>query len=470
MKLYVLSFTYALLFLFSESDVFAEDAGRAVSWASYDQATARPEGSTPRTTDSSQTPSALTQQELDQILAPIALYPDALLSHILMASTYPLEVVEASRWSKANSALEGEDAVQAVTEMAWDPSVKSLVAFPQILSMMDEKLTWMEQLGDAFLTQQSQVMETVQRLRQRAGAVGTLESNAHLRVDWQGDTIIIEPANPQIIYVPYYDSRVMYGSWWWPTYQPVYWAPWPGYYYYGPRLRAGFTWGSGISVGPRFFFGRFNWRHRHVSVVHIHNSYYRPTQVNRVRVWTHNPIHRRGVRYRTPLLHQRFGHLRALPERRHQLREENRLSAGRPGRGGKFREGRGLLGNRPNLHSNMPPRFNAPGRNWSDLRGLQTRSTIPREFGRRFESRGGFRERSVLGGGTPRQFKTPGGGRSQLRGFEHRPSSPRELGSRVQSRGGFHERPGIGSGKGLSPRSFGGPRSGGGGRSHHRLR
>ena len=133
---------------------------------------------------------------LDQMLAPIALYPDSLLSHILMASTYPLEVVEAARWSKANPALEGEDAVQAVAEMPWDPSVKSLVAFPQILSTMDEKLAWMEQLGNAFLTQQPQVMETVQQLRQRAATAGNLESNDHLQVDRQGDSIVIEPANP----------------------------------------------------------------------------------------------------------------------------------------------------------------------------------------------------------------------------------------------------------------------------------
>ena len=104
---------------------------------------------------------AFTQQELDQMLAPIALYPDSLLSQILMASTYPLEVVEAARWSRANSHLVGEQAVKAVNERNWDPSVKSLVAFPQIIAMMDEKLDWTERLGDAFLAQQTQVMDTV---------------------------------------------------------------------------------------------------------------------------------------------------------------------------------------------------------------------------------------------------------------------------------------------------------------------
>src|SRR5437016_583291 len=115
---------------------------------------------------------AFTQQELDQMLAPIALYPDSLLSQILMASSYPLEVVEAARWSKANPNLKGNQAVQAVAQNSWDPSVKSLVAFPQILMMMDDKLNWTERLGDAFLAQQQQVMDTVQNLRQKASAAG----------------------------------------------------------------------------------------------------------------------------------------------------------------------------------------------------------------------------------------------------------------------------------------------------------
>src|SRR5688572_20476157 len=107
------------------------------------------------------------QEELDQMLAPIALYPDSLLSQVLMASTYPLEVVQASRWSRANPRLKGQDAVRAVEGMDWDPSVKSLVAFPQVLTAMDQKLEWTERLGEAFLAQQSDVMDTVQNLRRR---------------------------------------------------------------------------------------------------------------------------------------------------------------------------------------------------------------------------------------------------------------------------------------------------------------
>jgi Protein of unknown function (DUF3300) len=170
------------------------------------------------------------QQELDQMLAPIALYPDALLSQILMASTYPLEVVEAARWSRANPGLTGDDAVRAVQEYGWDPSVKSLLAFAQVLSTMDDKLEWAERLGEAFLNQQSQVMDTVQNLRQRAYAGGNLASTDQLRVSNEGQTIVVEPANAEVVYVPYYDPMAVYGSWSWPAYPPVYWAPWPGYY------------------------------------------------------------------------------------------------------------------------------------------------------------------------------------------------------------------------------------------------
>jgi len=132
-----------------------------------------------------------TQQELDQMLAPVALYPDSLLSQILMASTYPLEIVEAARWVKAHSTLQGDQAVKATDQYNWEPSVKSLVAFPNVLAMMDEKLDWTERLGDAFLSQQPDVMDTVQNLRQRASTNGTLQSTDQVRIDQEGQNISI---------------------------------------------------------------------------------------------------------------------------------------------------------------------------------------------------------------------------------------------------------------------------------------
>src|SRR2546425_3302866 len=213
---------------------------------------------------------AATQQELDQMLAPIALYPDSLLSQIFMASTYPLEVVEAARWSRANPGLKGEEAVNAVEQRDWDASVKSLTAFPQVLAMMDQQLEWTARLGDVFIAQEPQVMETVQSLRQKAYAAGNLRSNEQAYVVQQGEALAIEPATPQVVYVPYYDPRVAYGSWWWPAYPPVYWAPWPGYYPY-PGYPVGFAWGVGITVGAGFFFSSCDWRARHVTVVNVTN-------------------------------------------------------------------------------------------------------------------------------------------------------------------------------------------------------
>src|SRR5712671_5490639 len=252
---------------------------------------------------------AATQQELDQMVAPIALYPDSLLSQIFMASTYPLEVVEAARWSRANPGLTGQQAVDAAGERDWDASVKSLAAFPQVLAMMDQHLEWTARLGDVFIAQEPQVMETVQSLRQKAYAAGNLRSTEQVTVYEQGDAYAIEPARPEVVYVPYYDTRVAYGSWWSPAYPPVYWAPWPGYYVY-PGFA--FAWGSGVIVRSGFFFGGCDWRARHVTVVNVtvvnrSGAVGRPARTGQPVVWQHDPGHRRGVPYRIASVQQRFG-------------------------------------------------------------------------------------------------------------------------------------------------------------------
>ena len=314
-----------------------------------------------------------TQQQLDQMLAPVALYPDSLLSQILMASTYPLEIVEAARWSKANPNLKGDDAVKAAEQNGWDPSVTSLVAFPQVLTMMDSNLSWTERLGDAFLAQQPQVMETVQNLRQRAYAAGNLRSNDQVRVDQQGQTIVIEPPNPQVVYVPYYDPRVVYGPWWWPEYPPVYWGPWPGYFV-RPGFGVGFAWGVGITVGAGFFFGAFDWPHRHIRVIPVNNFYYRN---NVVRVWEHDPVHRLGVPYRGVELRQRFGRMSAAPEARRDFRGHDRPSFEGRSELGHFPDARGDPGRRSEEHSVPPGRSNVPEANRPDMRSAPTRPSTP---------------------------------------------------------------------------------------------
>ena len=251
-------------------------------------------------------------EELDQMLAPIALYPDPLLSQVLMASTYPLEVVQASRWSRANPRLKGQEAVRAVESQDWDPSVKSLAAFPQVLTMMDQKLEWTERVGEAFLAQPEDVMDSVQKLRRQAEIAGNLRSNEQMRVAREGEYITIAPPAPQVVYVPYYDPRVVYGTWWYPAYPPVYWAPAPAYYVV-PAHRPAFLWGSGIAISAGFFFGHTDWHHRHVTV-HKHVTHVvnrttvinnAPTNVTRT-VWRHDPKHRRGVPFRNAEARQRF--------------------------------------------------------------------------------------------------------------------------------------------------------------------
>ncbi len=252
------------------------------------------------------------QAELDQMLAPIALYPDQLLSQMLMAATYPLEVVQAARWSRANPGLKGEAAVRAVDGESWDPSVKAMVAFAEILEQMDADLDWTERLGDGFLAQQAQVMDTVQDLRRRAGSAGNLRSNEQVEVLQQGPTIVVRQIQPQIVYVPYYDPYVVYGNWWWPDSRPVRWAPWPGYY---PRYGYnGFHWGPGIFVGHGFFYSDYDWHHRYVRVVARPPFYYHRPPPPRYR-WVHDNHHRHGVPYRSLQVHRQYAGRYARPPR-----------------------------------------------------------------------------------------------------------------------------------------------------------
>lgn len=156
---------------------------------------------------------SLTPEALDQMLAPIARYPDALVSKILMAATYPLEVVQADQWLQdpANAALSGDQLAAGLDRLPWEPSVKSLVPFPQILRLMDGNRDWMERLGDAFLADQAGVMDSIQRLRHRAKAAGSLSSTPQAVVTTQGPAIEIEPARPAMVYIPVYDPKLMYG-------------------------------------------------------------------------------------------------------------------------------------------------------------------------------------------------------------------------------------------------------------------
>ena len=258
--------------------------------------TAAPAAVAPAAAPQAATP-GFKQEELDSLLAPIALYPDALLSQLLMASTYPLEVVEAARWRKANASLTGTALDDAVQKQAWDESVKSLAAFPDVLSRMNEDLAWTQKLGDAFLGQQAQVMDTIQSLRQKAQTAGNLKSNEQQKVEVQQQDnkqyIVIQPANPQIVYVPVYQPTVVYGPWWYPAYPPYYpsyWAP-PG-----AAFVSGMFWGVGIAAGAAMW-GGWNWHSHNVNINVNHYNSYNRTNISNSN-WNHNVNHRGAVPYR----------------------------------------------------------------------------------------------------------------------------------------------------------------------------
>ena len=369
------------------------------------------------------------QEQLDQLLAPIALYPDTLLSQILMASTYPLEVVEADRWLKRNPNLPVDKLDAALKDKPWDVSVKSLCHFPQVLSMMDEKLQQTTDLGNAFLGQQDQVMDTIQKLRARAQAQGNLKSTENQNVVVQDRDIVIEPAHPDVIYVPAYDPCWVYGPWWWPACYPLW------FWYPGVVVGVGFFWGPPFFIGPIDFWCGFFW-HRHSIFVNVNKTVF----INRIgvsrmhggrEIWTHDPVHRRGVAYHNTATAQRFGRAGAAgveprrafrgfgpergpaqgraggfarPEARPRVGPSGGITGGRgfeQPRGGRAFQGFGRGGIESQQHS---------------LRGRQSMSVSPRGGG--FPGGGGARP-SRGGGGAPRGGGFGGGGHTGGGGGGH---------------------------------------------------
>jgi hypothetical protein len=241
------------------------------------------------------------------MVAPIALYPDSLIAQILMASTYPLEVVQAERWMQQNKTLTGDALNDALKEKSWDPSIKSLCHFPDVLFAMSDKLDQTSKLGDAFLSQKEDVMATIQDLRRKAEIQGNLKTTKEQKVIHEADAIRIEPAERRVVYVPVYDPLYVYGPWWYPAYPPYYW-----YYPPGVIITGGF-----ISFGPRFFIGfdLFSWSwfdwHRHYIYINVHKArrfhrFHHKHYPERY-FWRHDPVHRRGVAYRDRRTHERFG-------------------------------------------------------------------------------------------------------------------------------------------------------------------
>jgi Protein of unknown function (DUF3300) len=285
--------------------------------------------------------------ELDQLLAPIALHPDPLLSEVLIASTYPLEVVQADRWAKSNKALKGDALNAALAKQSWDDSVKSLVQVPDMLAMMSEQLDWTQKLGDAVLAQQADVMDAIQRLRARARANGKLESTKEqtvtVKTEGQKQYVVIEPASPSEIYVPYYEPAAVYGDWPYPDYAPYYFPPPPGYFA-GGVLATGVAFAAGVAVRHAFW-GNCDWGRGNINVVT--NRSVDIANVNRGK-WEHNADHRQGVRYNNADVRQKFAKtdLQAGKAARQDFRGKDGQKVsdadrGRPGAGDRERPAAG---------------------------------------------------------------------------------------------------------------------------------
>jgi hypothetical protein len=402
-------------------------------------------------------------EELEQIVAPIALYPDALLAQIFMASTYPLEIVQAARWSKEHPDVKGDAVSKAVETQTWDASVKSLVAFPDVLTMMNEKIDWTQKLGDAFLAQQKETMDAVQRLRVKAKEAGNLKSGKEQTVKTEPapagapapQIIVIESASPEVIYVPTYNPTVVYGAWPYPAYPP--------YYYYPPAYVPGaafFSFSVGVVVGGAIW-GNCNWGSSNVDIdVNRYNNFNR-NEINHNRntnisdnrgngnrgngngsgnsTWQHNSDHRQGVGYRDTASQQKYG--RSASQQGTQSREDFRGRADQ-GREQISREG---AGNQRDMSGNQVGSRDAGGSQYRDLGGTDTRnsgsqtrdtasnrdtSASNRDYGSSSQSR----DRSSSSSRSSDAFGGVGDGAST------RASSSRGSASRGGSRGGGRRR------------------------------
>src|ERR1700761_4537550 len=255
------------------------------------------------TQNQTQNDQSFSQAQIQQMVAPIALYPDPLLSQVLMASTYPLEVVEAARWSRDNPAAKGAALETAMQSQSWDPSVKALTAVPQTLEMMNDKLDWTQQLGDAFLAQQQDVLDAVQKLRAEAQAAGNLKSTPQQVVTTASPSsdgvgagtrppIVIQPVDPDVYYGPVYNPAVAYGAWQYPAYQPFYWSP-PGFV--ASNI---VSFATGVAVGAAIWGGCDWWNHNVIINVNRFNAFNRTKLDIANNVWAYNPAHRGDVPYR----------------------------------------------------------------------------------------------------------------------------------------------------------------------------
>jgi hypothetical protein len=403
----------------------------------------------------------LSEAELDQLVAPIALYPDPLLAQVLMAATYPLEIVQAARFAESNKSLTGDALDTALAKEDWDASVKALVATPTVIAMMNDQLDWTQNLGDAVLAQQADVMDAIQRLRVKAEANGKLETTSEQKVtttqEAGKEVIVIEPASPETVYVPYYEPSVVYGSWPYPDYPPYYFAPAPGWVV-GGAIATGVAWGAGWAIGNAIW-DDFDWGHGNINVdINKHVNIDRNITRNDINVgkWEHNSYHRRGVNYRDNSVQNKFAKadIRA-GDRKLDFRGHSGEQVLKPG-GGLGDGGRPNIGDRgpgagsgPNLGDRKPDLGKGPDLGAGKQAALDRKPDLgkakaaPRPNA--FDPRDGAKARDYskrgqasLGNRGTRDFAKPKGGGKQFGGG----------GGRKHVGGGGGRRGGGGGGRG----------------------
>jgi hypothetical protein len=401
------------------------------------------------------------REQLDQMMAPVALYPDSLLAQVLMASTYPGDVADAVAWSKAHKDAKGEDAVRQVANEPWDPSVQSLVAFPQLLAVLGQDPSWVQKMGDAFLAQPDAVMESVQRLRRQADAAGNLKSNEQQKVTKQSapppgssattttvpagtQTIVIEPADPQVVYVPSYNTSTVYGSWAYPSYPPYYYPP-PAYYYPGAAL---FSFGVGVAVGGALW-GDCDWWGGDVDIdVDRYNNINTNRQIDRSNnKWQHNAANRDGVPYRDRASREQFGRQLDGAGQRDGYRGRDQARAADRDRARQSLENRGIQPATSNREARdragqasrdiaQQPRSRqqpAAGQNRGDMQ--RPSNTQARQDARsRAGSAGGQGNNAFAGARNPQQSRADAGRGHNSFSASQRPSSARSSGGRQMSR------------------------------------
>jgi hypothetical protein len=330
-------------------------------------------GQEPKAATTPETAPKIPNDQLDSLVAPIALYPDPLLAQVLAASTYPLEIIQLQQWLEKNKDLKGQALTDAVMKQGWDPSVQAMAPLPEVVKRLADDIKWTTDLGNAFLAQQSDVMDAVQRMRKKAKDTGNLKSNEQQKVETQvvenKTVIVVQQASPEVVYVPSYNPVVVYGPPVYP-YPPIYYPP-PGYYAAGMAISFGIGVAMGAAWGGGWGWG-CGWGHNDVNI-NVNNNYvnhYNRQNVNNQigsgnNTWQHNSQHRGGAPYADRSTANKYGGTARgdpMSTRQANARQNQARSGGQPQAGTMDRGGAGAGASRGGASaSNMSTNRSAGG-------------------------------------------------------------------------------------------------------------